>query len=138
MEHISTVGCPYQASGQHRMADTQSIVVIVQDTTRIVHPINSLLQPFTPVELLYKLLCRNVDMLHLASNIRYVFECHEWLNKKCKNERILMKPWVQYPPTQMQDWRVTEVYPAQVHRRAHTRSCTCTPSIALHSVWTSA
>lgn len=58
-------------------------------------------------------------MLHLASNIRYVFECHEWLNKKCKNERILMKPWVQYPPTQMQDWRVTEVYPAQVHRRTH-------------------
>ena len=53
-------------------------------------------------------------MLHLSTNIRYVFECNEWLNKKCKNERVLMKPWVQQPPVQSQDWRVTEVYPAQV------------------------
>ena len=69
-------------------------------------------------------------MLHLASNIRYVFECHEWLNKKCKNERILMKPWVQYPPTQMQDWRVTEVYPAQVLRRTHAPAHAHAPQAA--------
>ena len=58
--------------------------------------------------------CRSVDILHLASNMRYVFDCHEWVNKKCRNERVLMKPWVQPPPVQPQDWRVTEVYPAQV------------------------
>lgn len=53
-------------------------------------------------------------MLHLPTNIRYVFDCNEWLDKRCKNERLLAKPWVQQPPVQSQDWRVTEVYPAQV------------------------
>ena len=57
---------------------------------------------------------RTVDVLHLATNIRYVFDCYEWVNKKCKNERIMLKPWVQHPPVQHQDWRVTEVFPAQV------------------------
>lgn len=61
-----------------------------------------------------RLKCRNVDVLHLATNIRYVFDCNEWLNNKCKNERVLMKPWVQQPPLSSQDWRVTEVFPAQV------------------------
>lgn len=59
--------------------------------------------------------CRSVEVLHLATNIRYVFDCCDWLNKKCKNERMLMKPWVQRPPLQPRDWRVTEVYPAQVY-----------------------
>ena len=59
--------------------------------------------------------CRNVDVLHLATNIRYVFECREWVSKSCKNERVLLKPYVQHPPIPHEDWRITEVYPAQVH-----------------------
>ena len=55
-----------------------------------------------------------MDVLLLATNLRYVLDCRECVNKNCRNERVLMKPWVQHPPVETQDWRVAEVYPAQV------------------------
>ena len=54
---------------------------------------------------------RDVDMLHLATNIRYVFACHNWIDKRCKNQRVLDLELVQPPPVQSQDWRVTQVLP---------------------------
>lgn len=50
-------------------------------------------------------------MLHLATNIRYVFGCHNWIDKRCKHQRILDLEFVQPPPMQREDWRVTQVLP---------------------------
>ena len=54
---------------------------------------------------------RNVDMLHLATNIRYVFGCHNWIDKRSKHQRVLDLELVQPPPMQPQDWRITQVLP---------------------------
>lgn len=57
------------------------------------------------------LTCRNVDMLHLDTNIRYVFGCHNWIDKQCKYQRTLDLELVQNPPVQRPDWRLTQVTP---------------------------
>lgn len=50
-------------------------------------------------------------MLHLATNIRYVFGCHNWIDKRCKQQRILDLELVQPPPIQQADWRISQVLP---------------------------
>ena len=53
-------------------------------------------------------------MLHLDTNIRYVFGCRNWIDKQCNYQRTLDLELVQHPPVQRPDWRLTQVPPSSL------------------------